>query len=360
MRRLFPPLLLFLLLLPTLPATAQSTTSTAAKTYVRVGLVKNAPYVESEDKGLAVELWEELSRRANLDTEFVWVDDLDQGMEDLRAGRVQALVGGLPAEPDLAADGLLSLPYAYQSLGYMSIERTPAPWDLLTPLLDKRLLVLFGILLGTAFFFGTIFWLFERNHDDEHVPGKAAPGVLQGMWFALITVTTVGYGDVVIKTSPGRLIASVLLILTIVIQATLTAALTSVLTIANLGFGPAGSISGLDGQRIAVIGGGPAEAQLERYGAKVEQFRDFDSALKALRSSEVSGIAGPHFELQLLGNRYPSEGLQLANLHAPIGQLHFAMSPELERLLESHIVSTRRDGTVERLQSRLMADSRED
>ena len=352
----FFPLILLLLMLG-LPTFAQAGGGEPDR-LVRVGAVKNSPYVESLEDGLAVDLWEEVSRRAHLDSEMVMIDDLDQALEELRAGRIQAIVGALPAEPDLAEGGILSLPYADQTLGLMSISSNPTPWGLLRPLLDTRILVLFGLLLGVAFVFGWIFWFFERHHDDTHFPDTPGKGVMQGMWFALITVTTVGYGDVVIKTTWGRLVASLLLILTIIVQVTLTAALASVLTVANMGMGPANSVSGLADQKIGVIGGGTAEEQLERNGATVKQYPDFDSALEALEHSEISGLAGPYFELHMLANAHPADKLQLANLQVMIGQMHFALDPELDRDISSVLVSVRREGVADRIQSQMLARAR--
>jgi polar amino acid transport system substrate-binding protein len=323
--------------------------------YVRVGVVKNSPYAESLEEGLAVDLWEEMGRRADLDSEMVWMDSLDQAMEELKAGRIQAVVGALPAEPDLARDGYLSLPYTQQTLGLLSVTSAPSPLGLLKPLYDIRILALFGLLLGVAFVFGLLFWIFERNHEKSHFPGTPGRGVLQGMWLSLITVTTVGYGDVAIRTTWGRFIASILLILTIIVQAAFTAALASVLTVASLGMGPASSVSGLDGQKVAVIGGGSAEEQLRVNGAEVKHFPNFETALEAVEAGKVSGIAGPTFELQMLALSHPEDHIEVADLQASIGDLHFALSPELQRELNSVIISTRKEGLVKRLEGQMLA-----
>jgi len=54
--------------------------------------------------------------------------------------------------------------------------------------------------------------------------------IFDALWWAIVTITTVGYGDVSPITAEGRLAAGVLMVLGIVLFSTLTAAITSALT----------------------------------------------------------------------------------------------------------------------------------
>jgi voltage-gated potassium channel Kch len=56
---------------------------------------------------------------------------------------------------------------------------------------------------------------------------KDFPTVWLGMWWALQTVTTVGYGDVVPKTVGGRIVGAVTMLQGIAFLAIVTAAITS-------------------------------------------------------------------------------------------------------------------------------------
>ena len=58
------------------------------------------------------------------------------------------------------------------------------------------------------------------DHREYHTIGK-------GLWFALQTVTTVGYGDVTPKEQSGRIIAAVLMLTGISFIAVITAAVTA-------------------------------------------------------------------------------------------------------------------------------------
>jgi voltage-gated potassium channel len=60
------------------------------------------------------------------------------------------------------------------------------------------------------------------DHKEFHTFGK-------GLWFALQTVTTVGYGDATPRQPSGRFIASVLMVAGIAFLAVITAAVTATL-----------------------------------------------------------------------------------------------------------------------------------
>ena len=75
-----------------------------------------------------------------------------------------------------------------------------------------------AVWLTAVIFFGIL----EHLLDDQ-----TFPTVWLGMWWALETVTTVGYGDVVPQTSVGRLVASVLLLGGLALLSVVTATITS-------------------------------------------------------------------------------------------------------------------------------------
>jgi len=58
-------------------------------------------------------------------------------------------------------------------------------------------------------------------------PGISTPA--EGLWWALVTVTTVGYGDVVPTTNAGRFFASVLILIGLGLLSLLTATIAAAL-----------------------------------------------------------------------------------------------------------------------------------
>ncbi len=69
-------------------------------------------------------------------------------------------------------------------------------------LVQAGLLAAFTLIVG-----GFTFYLVERG-----VPGSSVDSVWDGLWLALVTMTTVGYGDMVPVTAHGRLVAGIVML----------------------------------------------------------------------------------------------------------------------------------------------------
>ena len=78
---------------------------------------------------------------------------------------------------------------------------------------SRRLRTILGALIFFVCVFGYVFYLTE--------PGVDTFG--DGIWWALVTVTTVGYGDITPSTTLGRFVASALMFLGLGLIATVTA-----------------------------------------------------------------------------------------------------------------------------------------
>ncbi|MFL2696537.1 MAG: ion channel [Candidatus Actinomarina sp.] len=78
---------------------------------------------------------------------------------------------------------------------------------------SRRLRTILAALFFVVGLFGYLFYLFEPDIKDYG----------DGLWLALVTITTVGYGDIELTTTIGRVIASALMLSGLGLVATITA-----------------------------------------------------------------------------------------------------------------------------------------
>jgi ABC-type amino acid transport substrate-binding protein len=57
--------------------------------------------------------------------------------------------------------------------------------------------------------FGHLVWFVERGSNSKHFPPAYVDGIDDGIWWAMVTATTVGYGDLVPITPAGRFVSMI-------------------------------------------------------------------------------------------------------------------------------------------------------
>jgi polar amino acid transport system substrate-binding protein len=87
------------------------------------------------------------------------------------------------------------------------------------------------LLLGLV---GLLVWLSERKHNWQQFGGGALRGIGSGVWWAAVTMTTVGYGDKAPLTVRGRVVALVWMFAGLLIISSFIAAITTALTVSQL------------------------------------------------------------------------------------------------------------------------------
>lgn len=81
---------------------------------------------------------------------------------------------------------------------------------------------------------GIIVWVLDSRANSEQFPRRFWRGICDGMWWAVVTMTTVGYGDKSPKSCFARLFATVWMVAGIVLLSMFTAQVSSRLTAQEL------------------------------------------------------------------------------------------------------------------------------
>jgi len=137
----------------------------------------------------------------------------------------------------------------------------------------------------------------------EHPTNPEFATVGDALWWGIVTMTTVGYGDIVPKTPTGRWAAVVIMLTGVAVLGLLAGSLASFFRLENVG-SPAGDLAddGVPGPAGAAEGADDPSHALGALVTEVAALRD----QVALLSERVSGLAGSTG--QPTGGQPPDEG----------------------------------------------------
>lgn len=206
--------------------------SVARPNPLRVGVAGSPPFVVDDDErlsGAAVEIRRSVAAELALEFELVQFANVDQLVQATSTGSVAVGIGPISVGSNRAALIDFTQPYYEAQFALLSREDSSSAERMIL-FLSRALLVATGTLLLLLFGAGNLFWLVERRANAEQFPGNYRRGIAEGMWLAMVTMSTVGYGDRYPRTGLGRLLAGGWMLFSMVAASSLTAGIAAALT----------------------------------------------------------------------------------------------------------------------------------
>ncbi|MDJ0722815.1 MAG: transporter substrate-binding domain-containing protein [Desulfobacterales bacterium] len=277
-------------------AAAQNTHVGVAK--LRVGTVEAPPFATQVAngpwEGLSIELWRWIARDLEVAYEFIPYEDSGQLKLDLENGALDVFIAmALTASHEDIFD--MSHPFltSGSSIAVPWIEPRPSLLHFLGQFVDRflsrELLLMIGVLVLLAFGAGTLVWLFESRRNRDVFTDKTFKGLWQGLWWAVVTMTTVGYGDKAPRTVGGRVVALVWMFTSIILFALFTAAVTASLTVGTLS-GKVQGFNDLYGARVGSVARSESLDYLAQHGIGVRAFKSQQDGLQAMIDGEIDAF----------------------------------------------------------------------
>ncbi len=306
---------------------------------LKIGLVGTPPFVLYESQrptGIAVELWEEMADRLKLEYDYHHVESQHRGLEDLSHNELDVLVGTLSitAERERVVD--FTQPY-YQSTVAILSPMKGSTWDRLRPVARTAAIYGLAVIFLALLLVGSLLWLLERG-TNKQFPETPGPGIATGFWLALVTMSTVGYGDRVPVTPGGRVVSSVWILLSMLIVGSLVAGISSSLTLSQINANPIEKPAQLEDLRVATVAGSFFEGVVGRYTDRVVLRPGLDAAIAAVLEGKADCVVFDRPSLSYFLAKYPELPLHLSSFPFEPQNYGFGLPPDFELTNDLNIV----------------------
>jgi polar amino acid transport system substrate-binding protein len=273
--------------------------------------------------GFDIELWEEIARE--LELAFTYNEtDLKGIFADLIEGDADVAFSCITVTNEREKIIDFSHHYLDSGLRIMVLSKpkfslTESVKSIYSPIVLKSLTYI-GLFIIIC---GHVFWWVERGH--KYIDTKYFPGIFQAYWYVLVTMTTVGYGDIVPRKWVGRLMACLVMVIGIGFFGWTIAQLSSAITLQTL-HSDITDHRDLRDRLVTTVEGTTSVAALEKLGAVVVAAKSIDQAYDKLLKEEVHAfvydsptilyyarnkgagsvsVVGPLFDIQYYGFLFP-------------------------------------------------------
>jgi polar amino acid transport system substrate-binding protein len=290
---------------------------------LRIAVYDVPPYGYSNPdgsmSGISVDLWRRIAERLERQFKLVPVSDMEAILSGLEQGRFDAAIGAITITPDREKRVDFSYP-AHRSGVAVAVRKEKGPFAAmksyaaatseLSPLILSSLamLILIGILM----------WLIESRHAKAQSSESSVITLRDGLYWAIVTMTTVGYGDKTPKSTIGRVIAVSWMFASLVWVSLLSTSLVSQLTVERVESRTPVASFNMAGKKLAAVAQSSGAEYLDQHGLQYVKFTSLPDALDSLADGKADAVVNSVGALQyLISKHYASTEEMPQGLLAP-------------------------------------------
>lgn len=257
-----------------------------------VGVKVAPPFVMAKGNdydGLAIDLWKDAARDHGW--KFTYRQyDLDDLLDAVSSGKVDVALGAITATAarearmdfahSIISSGLGVAVRSEKQSGWMAVARA---------LVSAAFLKIIGALVLLLLAVGVLAWLLERKENPDHFGGNRRQGIFAGFWWAMVTMTTVGYGDLAPRSVGGRILGMIWMLTALLLVSFFTASITSALTVGQLSQRISGA-NDLARMRVASVPGTTSATWLDSRNINYVDAKNLDVALADLADGRSDAV----------------------------------------------------------------------
>lgn len=328
---------------------------------LKVGTIERPPFSFSETDGatgqrvgFSVEIWEAIAERLDLDFEWVPYTVFGDMVADASGGQIDLAIANISITAARERIGDFSQPI-FESGTAIAVKRE-AEQSVLGLIWESGILwFLLGALL-LVFIVANVVWFFERGIEDarhDYFRDDYIGGVWDAFWWAFIILTMGGFEKEVPHKIINRLLAMMWIVVSLFFISTLTARITTALTVAELRTGIE-SWQDLAGKHVGVTAGSTQEAFFDSRNIETQRYDTFDALLDSLKAGQTDAIVADMPVLSWYLSKPASEWMMLAGETFNIDNygILFPDDALLLEAIDTELLSLREEGVYREIHER--------
>jgi polar amino acid transport system substrate-binding protein len=240
-------------------------------------------------------------------------------LSGLEQGRFDAAIGAITITPEREKRVDFSYP-AHRSGVAVALRKEKGPLAALKSYVTAatELGPLIVSSLAMLVLIGIVMWLIERRHPSAQGSESSVVSLRDGLYWAIVTMTTVGYGDKTPKSTVGRVIAVSWMFASLVWVSLLSTSLVSRLTIERAESRELATGVDLTSKKLAAVARSSGAEYLDQHHLPYLKFNSLPDALDALAGGRADAVVNSVGALQyLISKRYSATEEMPQGLLAP-------------------------------------------
>lgn len=256
--------------------------------------------------GSSIRLFSAAAARLSVPVEFRAGSEVDI-LAALATGEIDACAS--PLAPTVNRLDSMEFTHAFASLGLAAAERNDSGLigelrSILDSVLSPTQYRVYAVILIFVLLAALLVWIAERKRNP-HFGGGKRRGIGSSLWWSVVTLSTVGYGDKVPMTFAGRSVAAGWMIVSLVLTTILTATIVSAITVGSIASQPVSRAADLFGARVVSVRGSIGADWLSAKGIPFRPVDTVDEACELVKTGEARAIVAPRAELAVLSRSRP-------------------------------------------------------
>ncbi|WP_137402115.1 transporter substrate-binding domain-containing protein [Echinicola rosea] len=326
---------------------------TEGDSVIQVGFTGSQPFVipGTDSEGISVDLWREVAFQGDLNYELTHFKNVTAGLDAVKSQTVDVLVGPITINSDRAANVTFSQPFFETEMAILAPKIEQGFWDYVKPIFSTTFL--FGV-LGLFFLLsivGVLLWVVERKTLTPEGKNGTVRGIGNGIWLAIVTMTTVGYGDFAPRTLSGRVIVGIWMIVSLITATSFVAGIATTISQIKGEDETITSLLHLEGKEVAVPDNEKIIDNITTVGGRPTPVSNIDEGFDRLANGEVDALVYDVIALEYTFNQHGGDEFVLSKKNILPQNYGFAFfeATSLKKLVDIEILKLKESGEIQKV-----------